>query len=113
MLRLVRQGHFNDAGDVTRRRLNADGVRCEQLDFEKTSTLEKSPLSDALDGYYLAPHEHSAKNDLQAVEKVVAHDDHRGPARCPALARTDGLNARRGRQRRVNTCRKRREKQHN
>ena len=51
--------------------------------------------------HYLAPYEHRSENDLQAVEKVIANNDDSGAARCPALARTDGFDARRSWQRRI------------
>ena len=43
---------------------------------------------------YLAPDEHTAEDDLQAVEEVVADDHDRRAARRPALARTDRLDRR-------------------
>ena len=49
----------------------------------------------------LAPDEHGAEDDLQAVEEVVADDDNAGAARGPALRRADRFDARRRRQRRV------------
>lgn len=44
----------------------------------------------------LAPHQHGAEDDLEAVEEVVSYDDDCGAPRGPALAGTDGFNAGRG-----------------
>ena len=43
----------------------------------------------------LGPDEHGAEDDLQALEEVLADDDHGGAAARRALVRTDGLDARR------------------
>lgn len=45
---------------------------------------------------YLAPHQHGAKDDLQAVEEVVPNEDDGGAAGGPAFARADGFDAGRG-----------------
>jgi len=47
-------------------------------------------------GDQLAPDQHGAENHLQAIEEVVAHDDHGGATSCPALAGRDRLYAGRG-----------------
>ena len=41
---------------------------------------------------YLAPHQHGAKDDLQAVKEVVTDQNDGGSACRPALAGTDGFN---------------------
>ena len=56
-------------------------------------------LATGLNASHLAPDQHGAEDDLEAVEEVVADDDDRGAARGPALARTDGFYTRRGRRR--------------
>ena len=44
-------------------------------------------------GPYLTPHQHGAKDDLEAVEEVVPDDDDGGPPCGPALAGADGFDA--------------------
>lgn len=44
----------------------------------------------------LAPNQHGAEDDLEAVEKVVSYDDDCGAPCGPALTGTDGFDARRG-----------------
>lgn len=41
----------------------------------------------------LAPNQHGAKDDLEAVEEVVTDDDDGGAPTGPPLARADGLDA--------------------
>lgn len=45
---------------------------------------------------HLAPDQHGAEDDLQAVEEVVPDEDDGGSAGRPALARADGFDAGRG-----------------
>lgn len=61
---LVGERHLDDAGYMSRRRLDAYRMRCDKL----------------------APHQHCAEYNLQAVEEVVAHNDHCGASGGPALA---------------------------
>lgn len=44
----------------------------------------------------LAPNQHGAEDDLEAVEEVVSYDDDRSAPCGPALTGTDGFDARRG-----------------
>jgi len=44
---------------------------------------------------YLAPDQHCAEDNLEAVEEVVADDDDCGAPGCPAFTRTDRLDGRR------------------
>ena len=41
---------------------------------------------------YLAPHQHCAEDNLQAVKEVVSDQDDGGSPRCPALTGTDGFD---------------------
>lgn len=51
---------------------------------------------DRMRGDQLAPHQHGAEHNLQAIEEVVAHYDHGGATGCPAFAGRDRLDAWRG-----------------
>lgn len=42
---------------------------------------------------YLAPYEHGAEHDLQAVEEVVSYDDDGGSSGGPSLTGADSLDA--------------------
>ena len=46
---------------------------------------------------YLTPDEHAAEDNLKTIEEVVADDDDRRAAGCPALIGTDRFDRRRGR----------------
>ena len=100
LLRLVRQSHFDDARNVTRWRLDADGVRCHQLSKHKAVNLHP-PGSVPFSQIYLAPDEHGTEDDLQSVEEVVSDDDDSGAARGPTFARADGFDAWGGRKGRI------------
>lgn len=83
LLALVGERHLDNAGYVSRRGLDPYRVRCDQL----------------------APHQHCAKDHLQSVKEVVAHNDDCGAACGPALAGRYRLDAGRGHgQRRVEAC---------
>ena len=69
---LVGQTHLHNAGDVTWRGLHPDGVAGDQL----------------------TPHRDGPKDDLQAVEKVLADNDDGLTASSPALTGRDGLDLR-------------------
>ena len=45
---------------------------------------------------HLAPDQHGAEDDLQAVEEVVSDEDDGGSAGRPAFTRADGFDAGRG-----------------
>ena len=64
---------------------------------QRTKPARSFPRQGNSHGAYLAPNEHSAEDDLESVEEVVADDDDRGAAGGPALAGTDGLYTRCGR----------------
>ena len=53
---------------------------------------------------HLAPDQHRTEDDLKPVEEVVSDDDDGGATWSPALARTDGFDARSSRKRWINSC---------
>lgn len=84
LLALVRQSDLDHAGDLARRRLDANRVRRNQL----------------------TPHEHRAENDLQSVKEIITDNNYLRPANGPALAWRNRFDARRrDRHRRIEACR--------
>ena len=66
------QCDFYDARYVSRRRLNSDGVRCDQL----------------------APDQHRPEENLDAIEEVIADDDDGGAACGPSFTGAQGFDRR-------------------
>ena len=95
---LVGQRDLDDPGDVTGRSLDPDSMRGDQLQTDRHMTVMiTGRVAVLIIGKrsavcYLAPHQHGAEDDLQAVKEVVSDQDDGRSARRPALTGTDGFD---------------------